>query len=126
MKPNVEEINENIKKTEWVDIPLEQGFSNYAEWTKCQAKRVGDMVYIVGTVKGFTSINYTKFASLPKQFRTKSNDIRQIQVTRNDINEVSNQSLLAVSENSGDMMMTKANFDVTADTGININCTYCI
>ena len=124
MKADIEKISEYVEDTGWVDISLNDGYSAVAEWAKPQARRIGKVVFLRGIVKGFSAINFTEFATLPEIFR--NGEDRGCQFLVSKLNEPTLKVVLNVNTASGKMVMTIAEGTVTADSGININCTYCI
>ena len=56
--------------TGWLDLSLSSGITQYAnnDQYKCQYRKVGDIVYVVGCVKGI-SANNTTIASMPAGYR---------------------------------------------------------
>ena len=54
----------------WLNLPLASGITQYAssDQYKCQYRRIGDVVYVIGCVKGI-SANNTTIATLPEGYR---------------------------------------------------------
>lgn len=117
-------LNNILKDTGWRDIIFYSGFSDFADWTTCKARKIGDVIYIKGAVKGFSSINYTQFAKLPNDFRGNTDNTVQFIVPV--INKASTIAVLNIGMNTGIMVLTSANSSVSSSDGININCSFCL
>lgn len=57
-----------VQDTGWLDLPLINGVVSYTESNKPQYRKIGNKVYLKGTVKNVLSSN-TVIATLPEGFR---------------------------------------------------------
>lgn len=63
-------IEEKIFETDWIDLPLADGITQYATGTQynCKYKKIGNHVYIIGCVKGVKA-NGDLIAQMPTGYR---------------------------------------------------------
>lgn len=58
--------------TGWIDLPLQNGWTNYGgQWETAQYRRVNGIVYLKGLIKPGTTTTQTVIATLPAGFRPK-------------------------------------------------------
>lgn len=73
-------LNEKIKDTGWIDLPLSGEVTEYDVGSKPQYRKIGKVVYLRGAVKGITSPN-TEIGVLPVGYRPSGLSHIYVQVT---------------------------------------------
>ena len=123
LQDNIESAINDIKEqdTGWQPITLNEGYSNAYAWAPCTYRRIGNIIQLVGYVKGFSKISYTIFGSIPDEHKPK----RAQQYVNNVLNDANKIAILNINTDNT-LSFSNANFSTTQEDAININATFLV
>ena len=118
----VEQLLEDTKDSGWKTLPLASGVITYGTTQTPKYRRIGDVVYLQGAVKGITTLAKV-IGTLPEGYRpTKSMSYAQ-----NTSMQDSHPHFARIQiQTSGEIEIQASTNDISATTWFPIDTSFCI